>query len=148
MEASRLRHAAKALGMKRDAYRVVELGMLRRSAGVALSLLLVGSVVAAAPGSLHKLATGKQAKQPRVLGKKAVMHLYSYAPKTLEITSVTSLFFTDVDACEGAVGGALNTASSHASEGDLVDAQCVAIDPPQSPARPEETRLPAGVTEL
>jgi hypothetical protein len=76
------------------------------------------------------------------------MHVYSYAPKTLEITSVSSHFFKDVDACESAVRGALRTATSHASEGDLVDAQCVAIDPPEALARPEETRLPAEVTEL
>lgn len=76
------------------------------------------------------------------------MHVYTYAPKTLEITSVSSHFFKDVDACERAVGGALNAATSDASEGELVDAQCVVIDPPEALARPEETRLPAEVTEL
>jgi hypothetical protein len=74
--------------------------------------------------------------------------VYSYAPKTLEITSVSSHFFNDVDACESAVGGALRTATSHAIAGDLVDAQCVAIDLPEALARPEETHLPAEVTEL
>jgi hypothetical protein len=83
-----------------------------------------------------------------MLGKTAVMHVYSYAPKTLEITSVSSHFFNDLDACESAVGGALRTAISHASEGDLVDAQCVVIDPPEALAQPEETHLPAKVTEL
>ena len=134
--------------MKRCAYRLVDSGTLRRSAGVALSFLLVGSVVAGVPGPANTWAPGKQAKQPRILGKKAVMHVYSYVPKTLEITSVSSHFFKDVDACESAVGGALRTATSHASEGELVDAQCVAIDPPESLARPEETHLSAKVTEL
>ena len=134
--------------MKRGAYRLLDSGLLRRSAGVALALLLFGSVVAGVPGPANTLAPGKQAKQPRMLGKRAVMHVYTYAPKTLEITSVSSDFFKDVDACESAVGGALRTATSHASAGDLVDAQCVAIDPPEALAQPEETHLPAEVTEL
>jgi hypothetical protein len=134
--------------MKRNAYRLVDSGLLRRSAGVALSLLLVASVVAGVPGPVNTLAPCKQAKQPRMLGKRAVMHVYSYAPKTLEITSVSSHFFNNFDACESAVGSALRTAMSHASDGDLVDAQCVAIDPPEALAQPEETHLPAKVTEL
>jgi hypothetical protein len=83
-----------------------------------------------------------------MLGKKAVMHVYSYAPKTLEITSVTSHFFRDIDACESAVGGALRAATSRASSGDLVDAQCVAADAPEATSQPERTRLPSEVTEL
>jgi hypothetical protein len=133
--------------MKRGAYRLVDSGMLRRSAGVALALLLAGPIVARVPGPANTLAPGKQAK-PRVLGKKAVMHVYSYAPKTLEITSVSSHFFKDVDACERAVDGALDAATSRASEGDLVDAQCVAIDPPEALAQPEVTHLPVEVTKL
>jgi hypothetical protein len=134
--------------VKRGAYRLFYSGLLRRSAGVALSLLLVGFAIADVPGPAISLAPGKQAKQQRMLGKKAVMHVYSYRPKTLEITSVTSSFFKDVDACESAVGGALRTATSHASEGEMVDAQCVAIDAPEALAQPEETHLPAEVTEL
>jgi hypothetical protein len=137
----------KALGMKRSVYGLLDSGMLRRSAGAALSVLLVGSVVSV-PGPANTLAPGKQTEQPRMLGKKAVMHVYSYAPKTLEITSVASYFFKDVDACESAVGGALRTATSHASEGDLVDAQCVAIDPPEASLQPEETHRPVELTEL
>ena len=45
------------------------------------------------------------------------MHVYSYAPKTLESTSVTSHFFKDVDARERAVSSALRTAACNASEG-------------------------------
>src|ERR1700719_5260959 len=105
--------------MKRSVYRLLDSGMPRWSAGVALSLLLVGSVAAGVPEPANTLASGKQAKQPRMLGKKAVMHVYSYVPKTLEITSVSSHFFNDVDACESAVGGALRTATSQASAGEL-----------------------------
>lgn len=134
--------------MKRGAYRLLYSGLLRLSAGVALSLLLVGSAIAGAPGPATSGEAAKQAKQQRMVGKKAVMHVYSYRPKTLEITSVTSQFFKDVDACESAVGGALRTATSRASEGDLVDAQCVAIDAPDTLAQPDEKYHPAEVTEL
>jgi hypothetical protein len=81
-------------------------------------------------------------------GKKAVMHVYSYTPETLEITSVTSHFFNDVDACERAVGSALRTAASQASAGDRVDAQCVAVDPPDAPAQPRAASRSAEVTKL
>jgi hypothetical protein len=134
--------------MRRGANRVFDPGKLTRFAGVALSLFLFGSAVAGAPGAANALAPGQQVTQPRTLGKKAVMHVYSYAPKTLEITSVTSQFFKDVDTCESAVGGALRTAMSHASAGDLVDAQCVAIDPPEVSSSPEQTNRPAEVTQL
>jgi hypothetical protein len=95
-------------------YRLVDSGMLRRPAGVAISLLLAGSIVAGVPGPANTLAPGKQAKQPRMLEKKAVTRVYFYAPSTLAITSVTSHFFRDVDACESAVGGhgALKVAGS------------------------------------
>jgi hypothetical protein len=128
--------------------RVLDSGLAGRSARVALSLFLVGSVVAGVPGPANTVNAGEQGTQPRTLGKKAVMHVYSYVPKTLEITSVSSQFFKDVDACERAVGSALRTATSHANEGDLVDAQCVAIDPPEASMQSEETGLPAEVTEL
>ena len=122
--------------------------LLSRSAGVASLLVLVASVVAGVPGPINTVAAGEQGAPPRMLGKKAVMHVYSYAPKTLEITAVTSHFFKDVGACERAVGSALRTAASRASEGDLLDAQCVAIDPPETIAQPEATYRPAEVTEL
>ena len=134
--------------MNCGASKLVGPGMLRRSAGFALSLLLVGSVGAGVPRAAHTLAAGNQETQPRLLGKKAVMHVYYYAPNTLEITSVTSRFFKDVDACERAVGGVLRVATPHASQGDLVDIQCVAIDPPEAIVRPEEQHLPTEISEL
>jgi hypothetical protein len=88
-----------------------------------------------------------QAQQARMLGMKAVMHVYYYTPETLEITSVTSRFFRNIDACESAVRGALSTALRHARRGDLVDAQCVAIDPPEAIVRPKATPRPQ-ITEL
>jgi hypothetical protein len=76
------------------------------------------------------------------------MHVYTFAPETLEITSVTTHFFEDVDACKMAVGAALRAATSRASVGDLVDAQCVAMDPPDGIAQSKATHMPVEVTEL
>lgn len=118
------------------------------SAGAALSILLVVTAVADVPGPANTLAPGTSLKQPRTLGKRAVMHVYSYTPKTLEITSVVSRFFKDLDACETAIGDALSIAASHADEGDLVDAQCVAVDPPETIAPPAARHPSAEVTEL
>lgn len=111
--------------------------LLGRFAVVASFLLLVESVVAGVPGHVNTASAGEQAAAPRTLGNKALMHVYSYAPKTLEITAVTSHFFKDVDTCERALGGALRAASLGAGEGDLVDAQCVAVEPPEAIALPE-----------
>ena len=111
-----------------------------RSGGVASLLLVVGSAVGGVPEPVNAAAAGEQAAPSRMLGKKAVMHVYSYAPKALEITAVTSRFFKDVDACERALGRALRAAAFHAREGDLVDAQCVAVEPPEATAPPEARR--------
>lgn len=115
-----------------------------RSANFASLVLLVGSVVAGVPGHANTVAAGKQAAPPHMPVKKAVMHVYSCTPKTLEITSVTSHFFKDVDACERTVGRALRAASSDAREGDLEDAQCVAIDPPETTATPKDRAFASG----
>ena len=74
-------------------------------------------------------------KQPRTLGQKAVMHIYYYAPKTLEITYVDSYLFKDESACKNAIGAALQIAMPYAGEGDLVSASCVGIHPPGSAER-------------
>lgn len=134
--------------MKRSVCRIVDACLLRRSTAIVTSLLLVGSAVAGVPGPANTLAPGKQSKQPRIRGKKAVMHVYTYVPKTLEITSLTSRFFEDVDACESAVPSALRIAISHADDGELVDAQCVAIDPPEGVSQPEDAPRPAEITVL
>jgi hypothetical protein len=69
-------------------------------------------------------------KQPRMLGQKAVLHIYYYAPKTLEITYVDSYLFKDESACENAISAALKIAMPYADEGDLVSAKCIGMNPP------------------
>jgi hypothetical protein len=120
---------------------------MRGSPVVVLALLLSGSVLAGVPGSASKGAPGAPAKQPWLLGKRAVMHVYYYTAATLEITFVTSQFFKDVDACKNAVRGALDIAIHRAREGDMVDAQCVAMFPPGAIVQPAARPLPK-VTEL
>ena len=79
-------------------------------------------------------------KQPRTLGQKAVLHIYYYAPKTLEITYVDSYLFKDESACKAAIGPALQIAMPYAGSGDLVSARCVGVNPPEpipKPGKPE-----------
>jgi len=74
-------------------------------------------------------------KEPRDLGNTAAMHVYWYAPKTLEITHVETYLFKDEPSCGAAISRALLIAMPHASGGDLVNAQCVAIHPPKGPEK-------------
>jgi hypothetical protein len=76
-------------------------------------------------------------KQPRTLGNLAVMHVYYYAPKTLEVTYVDSYLFKDEGACKNAIPQALRIAAPYASEGDLVSASCVGMTPPAAVANPK-----------
>ena len=87
-------------------------------------------------------------KQPRSLGQKAVLHIYYYAPKTLEITYVDSYLFKDEDACKDAINTALQIATQYAGAGDLVSAKCVGMEPPDlirkregnpEPSNPQES---------
>lgn len=77
-------------------------------------------------------------KQPRTLGQKAVLHIYYYAPKTLEITYVDSYFFKDEDACKDAISRALMIAMPYAGGGDLVSAKCVGMTPPEAITKPQK----------
>jgi hypothetical protein len=77
-------------------------------------------------------------KQPRTLGQRAVLHIYYYAPKTLEITYVDSYLFKDEDACRAAIGAALQIAMPYAGSGDLVSAKCVGMNPPEPVSSPEK----------
>lgn len=86
-------------------------------------------------------------KEPRTLGNVAVMHVYYYAPKTLEVTYVNSLLFKDEAACKDAIPKALQIATPYASEGDLVSASCVGMTPPAAVRNPH-TEHPNKVTEL
>jgi hypothetical protein len=91
------------------------------------------------------LAMADEQKEPRTLGNMAVMHLYFYAPKSLEVTYVDSYFFKDEASCKGAIPKALQIATVYASEGDMVSASCVGMTPPESdPDKPP----PKGSTEL
>ena len=94
--------------------------------GLALLPLLITAAFAdtAAP------PTQDAQKQPRTLGQKAVLHIYYYAPNTLEITYVDSYLFKDEDACKSAIGQALQIAMPYAGEGDLVSAKCIGMQPP------------------
>ncbi len=86
-------------------------------------------------------------KEPRTLGNTAVLHVYYYAPKTLEVTYVDSYLFKDEAACKDAIPKALLIATPFASEGDMVSASCVGMTPPESITHPEKA-VPKDSTEL
>ena len=86
---------------------------------------------------LASAAWADDPKQPRTLGNAAVMHLYYYAPKTLEVTYVDSFLFKDEAACKDAISKALQIATPYASEGDLVTASCVGMNPPAAISHPK-----------
>jgi hypothetical protein len=104
--------------------------------------LLIASAFADAP-----LAQDMQ-KQPRTLGQRAVLHVYYYAPKTLEITYVDSYLFKDEDACKDAISAALQIAMPHAGAGDLVSAQCVGMNPPEAITNPGKKQESPETTAL
>ena len=111
---------------------------------LALLPLLCSAAFADAPSSP---STDTQ-KQPRTLGQKAVLHIYYYAPKTLEITYVDSYLFKDEEACRSAISAALQIAMPYAGDGDLVSARCVGINPPAAITKPEKKPESPGGTEL
>src|SRR6266436_5588701 len=85
--------------------------------------------------------------QPRTLGNRAVLHVYYYVPKTLEVTYVDSYLFKDEASCNEAIPKALHIAAPYASEGDLVSASCVGMTPPAA-LTDRKTPPPQGSTEL
>lgn len=93
------------------------------------------------------LAIADEQKEPRTLGNMAVMHVYFYAPKSLEVTYVDSYLFKDEASCKDAIPKALQIAVVYASEGDMVSASCVGMTPPQPFTNPDKP-LPRGSTEL
>jgi len=102
-----------------------------------LALAIMPLLIAPAFANVPPPTLDSQPKQPRTLGQKAVLHVYYYAPKTLEITYVDSYFFKDEDACKDAIGAALRIAMPYAGEGDLVSANCVGLNPPERVTKPE-----------
>ena len=97
--------------------------------------LLTAAALADAP-------TQDAQKQPRTLGQRAVLHIYYYAPRTLEITYVDSYLFRDEDACKAAIGAALQIAMPYAGSGDLVSAKCVGMNPPEAITQPDKAESP------
>jgi hypothetical protein len=95
-------------------------------------------------GPAVRAQTDDGPKEPRLLGQKAVLHIYYYAPKTLEITFVDSYLFKDEGTCRDAISRALQIAALYAGGGDLVNARCVGMNPPPAP----EQRAPQDPTEL
>ena len=93
------------------------------------------------------LAVADEQKEPRTLGNMAVMHVYFYAPKSLEVTYVDSYLFKDEASCKDAIPKALQIAVVYASEGDMVSASCVGMTPPQPFTNPDKPP-PKGSTEL
>src|ERR1700674_3240228 len=86
---------------------------------------------------LASLPAFAQDHQPRTLGNTAVMHLYYYAPKTLEITYTESYLFKDETACKDAISKALAITVPLTSEGDMVSVRCVGMTPPKAVTTPE-----------
>ena len=103
-----------------------------------LAILLLVLTPAFADGLPTVQGAPQSQKQPRTLGQKAVLHIYYYAPKTLEITYVDSYLFKDEDACRNAISAALQIAMPYAGDGDLVSAKCVGMDPPARISEPEK----------
>jgi hypothetical protein len=110
--------------------------------------LLLASAFAVADGT-GPLPGADMQKQPRTLGQKAVLHIYYYAPKTLEITYVDSYLFKDEGSCKNAINAALQIAMPYAGDGDMVSAQCVGMNPPAALTHPEQKQeVPEGSTQL
>jgi len=120
---------------------VIENRMKKYFALTLLPLLIASAFADVSPPS-------QDSQQPRMLGQKAVLHIYYYAPKTLEITYVDSYLFKDESACENAISAALKIAMPYAGEGDLVSAKCVGMDPPNAITKPDKRRESPESTEL
>src|SRR5580704_4903952 len=114
---------------------------MKKHLALTLLPLLIATANADAPSQQAQ-------KQPRMLGQKAVLHIYYYAPKTLEITYVDSYLFKDESACENAISAALKIAMPYAGEGDLVSAKCIGMDPPNAITKPDKRRESSESTEL
>ena len=115
---------------------------MKKCFALILMSLLIGSAYADVPPP-----TPDTQKQPRTLGQRAVLHIYYYAPKTLEITYVDSYLFKDEDACRNAISAALQIAVPYAGEGDKVSAKCIGLNPPEAITQPKQPEH-EGSTEL
>src|SRR3989440_12052800 len=120
----------------------MEIRMKRHIALAFLPLLIAPAFADVSPPSQDAQT------QPRTLGQKAVLHIYYYAPKTLEITYVDSYLFKAESACANAVSAALKIAMPYAAEGDLVSAKCVGMNPPEAISKPDQRRESPESNEL
>jgi hypothetical protein len=112
-----------------------------------LALAVLPLLAAQALADEPQVAPSDGPKQPRTMGQKAVLHVYYYAPKTLEITYVDSYLFKDEDACKSAIGPALQIATPYAGNGDMVSAKCVGLNPPEI-AKPDGKHESPNSTDL
>jgi hypothetical protein len=111
---------------------------------VKTSALILAMVFAA--NAAAQIPVPDEAKEPRDLGNTAVMHVYWYAPKSLEITHVETFLFKDEQSCRAGIDKAFALSIPHASEGDFVNVQCVGMHPPKRPAT--EQTPPNRATDL
>lgn len=111
----------------------------------ALATARANEVIIPPPQPGHPAADDPtQQHEPRDLGSTAALHIYYYAPKSLEITHVETLLYADVEKCEDNIGKALMIFAPYASEGDLVTGKCIALHPPAAP----KAEPPKGATTL
>lgn len=115
---------------------------------LAVTLTVLPLLAAPAFADAPQTAAPDTPKQPRTLGQKAVLHVYYYAPKTLEITYVDSYLFKDEDSCRNAISAALQIAMPYAGDGDMVSAKCVGLNPPEPGNRPDRKRDSPDSSEL
>jgi len=93
------------------------------------------------------LRVGRRSEAATHSGQHGVLHVYYYAPKSLEVTYVDSYLFKDEASCKEAIPKALQIAAPYAGEGDQVSASCVGLTPPEALANRKKPS-PNGSTEL
>jgi hypothetical protein len=102
---------------------------------------LIGFTLLALLILIKVAAADEQPHQPRTLGQRAVMNVYWYSPATLEITSEQSYGFKSEGECKDAITKAIAIAVVVASDGDMVNAECVGMHPPKREPKPGDTVL-------
>lgn len=117
-------------------------------AGVAALFFLPDSASAAGQVSPNHRVPLKEAKRLRTLGMKAVMHVYYFAPKTLEITHVDSYLLKDVATCEYTLDATLTAAAARRRHGDQVEGDCASISPSTAGAQSDAERLASRLKAL
>jgi hypothetical protein len=114
---------------------------------VALFLLLESASAAGLVSPSHRVPL-KEGNRLRTLGMKAVMHVYYFAPKTLEITRVDSYLLKDVATCEYTLDATLTAAAARLRHGDQVEGDCASISPSTAAAQSDAERLASRLKAL